>query len=70
MINPQAPGWNLENDAVTEWQSYRDFRYGFVKDLAWVEERIKELKYDEIMLMTAIIRDEMISLQLAGGTLG
>ena len=30
------------------------------------EERIKELKYDEIMLKTAIIRDEMISPQLAG----
>ena len=34
------------------------------------EERIKELKYDEIMLKTVIIRDEMISPQLAGKKLG
>ena len=34
------------------------------------EERIIELKYDEIMLKTIIIRDEMISLQVAGRKLG
>ena len=34
--------------------------------LGWGEARIMELKYDEIMLKTVIIRNEMISLQLGG----
>ena len=66
IISPRAPGSEWVSEGMKG--SYHDFPYRFVKDLVvgWGEGRIMELKYDEIMLKTAIIRDEMISLQLGG----
>ena len=62
----QPPGsgvveWRDDNPIVT---FHTDFSRHWW--LVWGEERIIELKYDQIMLKTVIIRDEMISLQLPG----
>ena len=62
----QPPGsgvveWRDDNPIVT---FHTDFSRHWWLVLG--EERIIELKYDQIMLKTVIIRDEMISLQLPG----
>ena len=68
IINPEAQS--------TEWrdrynkQSWLSVRICPGSDLVWGEERIMELKYDEIMLKTVIMKDEMITLQLSGRKLG
>ena len=67
IIDPRAPSqeWEKEGMTIVSWLSIGICPGSDLSGAAG-EERIIELKYDEIMLKTIIIRDEMISLQLAG----